>query len=203
MNGFREKLAEQRWDDHRYYHHSLVNQSLHFISASTFICAYILLFHDPAIASLLGWCIAMTSRQAGHFFFEPKGYDHVNQATHAYKEEIKVGYNLARKWVLMTCWALAPVALLVEPTVFGLCVAPDDPVAFLRHLGILWLVLAAVGLLFRIGQLCVVRDIATGLTWGAKILTDPFNDFKLYRKAPIRLVRGERIDDTPLVSRIH
>jgi hypothetical protein len=203
MNGFRERLAEQRWDDHRYYHHSLVNQSLHFISASTFICAYILLFHDPAIASLLGWCIAMTSRQAGHFFFEPKGYDEVNQATHDHKEEIKVGYNLARKWVLMTCWALAPVALLVEPTVFGLCVAPDGPVAFLRHLGIVWLVLAAVGLLFRIAQLCVIRDVPTGLVWGAKILTDPFNDFRLYRKAPIRLARGERVDDRPLASRIH
>jgi SAM-dependent methyltransferase len=28
------QLAEQRWDDHRYYHHSLINQSLHFVSAS-------------------------------------------------------------------------------------------------------------------------------------------------------------------------
>jgi len=26
---FREALAEQRWDDHRYYHHSRINQSLH------------------------------------------------------------------------------------------------------------------------------------------------------------------------------
>src|ERR1700761_2397392 len=102
MTSFRAHLHEQRWDDHRYYHHSLVNQSLHFLSASTFIAAYVLLFHDPAIASLLGWCVAMTSRQAGHFFFEPKTYDHVNDATHTYKEEIKVGYNLRRKVVFMT-----------------------------------------------------------------------------------------------------
>jgi len=39
----------------------------------------------------------MVSRQSGHFFFEPKGYDDVNQATHQHKEEIKVGYNLRRK----------------------------------------------------------------------------------------------------------
>jgi hypothetical protein len=71
------------------------------------------------------------------------------------------------------------------------------------HLGIVWLVLAAAGLLFRIVQLCVTRDPWTGLVWGTKILTDPFNDFKLYRKAPIRLARGERLDDTPLASRIH
>ena len=50
----------------------------------------------------------MTTRQAGHFFFEPKGYDHVNQATHEYKEEVKVGYNLQRKVVLMGVWALPP-----------------------------------------------------------------------------------------------
>ena len=193
MTGFRAKLAEQRWDDHRYYHHSLINQSLHFISASTFICAYILLFHDPAIASLLGWCVAMTSRQAGHFFFEPKGYDYVNDVTHEYKEEVKVGYNLARKWVLMTLWALAPVMLWAKPTFFGLFVEPDGSLEFLRHLGIVWLILGVAGLTFRIVQLCVTRDIWTGLVWGTKILTDPFNDFRLYHKAPIRLARGERL----------
>lgn len=200
MNGFRTRLAEQRWDDHRYYHHSLVNQSLHFASASTFICAYILLFHDPAIASLLGWCVAMTSRQAGHFFFEPKGYDTVNDVTHAYKEEVKVGYNLGRKWVLMTAWALAPAMLLADPTFFGLFVEPAGTLDFLRHLGQVWLMLAASGLLFRIVQLCVIRDVPTGLVWGAKILTDPFNDFRLYHKAPLRLARGERFDHGYFVS---
>src|SRR4029077_308399 len=144
---FREALREQRWDDHRYYHHSRVNQSLHLVSALSFLCTYALLFTWPVAAALVGWLFAMVTRQIGHFFFEPKGYDEINQATHAYKEEVKVGYNLARKWALMTCWALAPVALVVEPTMFGLCVAPDGPVAFLRHLGIVWLVLAAIGLL--------------------------------------------------------
>ena len=48
----------------------------------------------------------MTTRQVGHFFFEPKGYDHVNHATHEHKEEIKVGYNLRRKVVLLALWAL-------------------------------------------------------------------------------------------------
>ena len=51
---FRAQLDEQRWDDHRYYHHCLINQSLHFLSASSFIAAYVLLFNDPALASLLG-----------------------------------------------------------------------------------------------------------------------------------------------------
>ena len=35
MPGFKEALKEQRWDDHRYYHHSIINQALHFVSATT------------------------------------------------------------------------------------------------------------------------------------------------------------------------
>jgi hypothetical protein len=195
MTSFRAHLHEQRWDDHRYYHHSLVNQSLHFVSACTFLTAYLLVFRDPALASLLGWTVAMTSRQCGHFFFEPKGFDVVNQASHAYKEEVKVGYNLARKWVVMTIWALIPVVLWVNPTMFGLFDAASGKVEWLRHLGLLWLTLAGAGLLFRMVQLFLTRGVQTGLVWGAKILTDPFSDFLLYRRAPARLLRGERFDN--------
>src|ERR1700680_4771648 len=109
MTSFLDTLRVQRWDDHLYYHHSLVNQSLHLLSATSFICAYLLVFWAPWGAAIVGWTISMTSRQIGHFFFEPKGYDVVNQATHEYKEEIKVGYNLQRKFILLTIWALSPL----------------------------------------------------------------------------------------------
>ncbi len=194
MTDFKAMLHEQRWDDHRYYHHSLINQSLHLLSASTFVCAYILVFKDPALASLLGWCVAMTSRQVGHFFFEPKGYDVKNQATHAYKENVKVGYNLARKWVFMTIWLLTPLPLLFDPTLFGLFAPHGSMVEFVRHLGLVWLGLALAGLLFRTIQLFFIRDVRTGLVWASKIVTDPFHDIKLYHRAPLRLLRGERID---------
>jgi len=191
---FKEQLDEQRWDDHRYYHHSLINQSLHFLSASSFIVAYILLFHDPALASLLGWCVAMTSRQAGHFFFEPKTYDEINQATHQYKEEIKIGYNLFRKVVFMSIWALMPILLLISPTLWGVFAPIPGPMGFIRHVGLMWLALGGAGLLFRTVQLFFVRDVPTGLIWATKIITDPFNDFKQYRHAPVRLLKGERLD---------
>src|SRR5262245_51365726 len=80
MHGFLEALRVQRWDDHRYYHHSRINQALHLVSALSFLTAYALMFVDPVAAAFVGWLVAMTSRQAGHFFFEPKGYDEVNQA---------------------------------------------------------------------------------------------------------------------------
>ena len=97
MSSLWRTLQQQRWDDHRYYHHSRINQSLHLVSAVAFLCSYMLLFSNPVVAALLGWLVAMISRQLGHFVFEPKGYDAVNQATHEYKEAIKVGYNLRRK----------------------------------------------------------------------------------------------------------
>jgi hypothetical protein len=192
--GFKAQLQEQRWDDHRYYHHSLINQSLHFVSATTFLTAYVLLFTDPALASLLAWGVAMTSRQAGHFFFEPKGYDHVNQATHAHKEDIKVGYNLFRKVVLMTLWALSPLILFVSPTLFGFVPEPHGYRDVLRSVGYLWLAVGAGGLLFRTIHLFFIRDVMSGLVWATKIVTDPFNDFMLYRHAPLRLLKGERLD---------
>src|SRR5207344_2091924 len=111
INSFLKTLDQQRCDDHRYYHQSRINQSLHLVSAISFVCAYGLLFIDPALAALVGWGVSMVTRQAGHFFFEPKGYDHANDATHEYKEAIKVGYNLRRKVVLMSAWALSPALL--------------------------------------------------------------------------------------------
>lgn len=194
MTSFRAHLAEQRWDDHRYYHHSLVNQSLHFVSACTFLTAYVLLFFDPAVASLLAWGVAMTSRQAGHFFFEPRGYDHKNEATHEHKEEIKIGYNLFRKVVLMSIWAAIPAVLLIDPTAFGLLGEPQGWVATLRHIGEGWLILGVGAIVFRSVQLFFQRDIGTGVVWAAKIVTDPVNDFRLYKSAPGRLIRGERFD---------
>jgi hypothetical protein len=181
-------------DDHRYYHHSRINQFLHLISASTFVCAYVLLFTDPILAALLAWLVAMTSRQAGHFFFEPKGYDHVNQATHEHKEDIKVGYNLKRKYVLMGIWAASPVVLYFDPTLFSLMTPSAGWQEFMRDVGRLWLALGVGGLLFRTVHLFFLRDVETGLVWAMKIITDPFHDIKLYYKSPLYLMRGQIID---------
>lgn len=194
MTGFLAHLKEQRWDDHRYYHHSRVNQSLHLVSAMSFVCAYATAFRDPASASLIGWLVAMTSRQIGHLFFEPKTYDFVNQATHEYKEAIKVGYNLRRKIVLLSLWALSPLCFVFDPTLFGLISRPATIAGFARHVGYLWLVLGIAALLFRTVHLFFISNVQTGIVWATKILTDPFHDIKLYYRAPAYLVRGEFFD---------
>src|SRR6202158_3168359 len=194
MENFLEALRTQRWDDHRYYHHSRIHQSLPSCSAMSFLFSYVMIFKDPAVSALAGWLVAMTTRQTGHFFFEPKDYDVVNAASHEHKEEIKVGYNLRRKVVLMTIWAASPLVLYFDPTLFGMFTPWASPVDFMRQVAKIWLVVGIGGLLFRTVQLFFIRDVETGLVWMTKILTDPFNDFKLYRKAPLYLLRGELID---------
>lgn len=194
MSDFFKALEIQRWDDHRYYHHSRINQTLHFISAVSFVVAYAWLLIDPVVSALIAWLVSMTTRQSGHFFFEPKGYDHVNQATHEYKEEIKVGYNLQRKVVLMALWAAAPLLLLASPDLFGLIEPHTDWTGFVRHVGAAWLMVGVGGLLFRTVHLFFLKDVQTGLVWMTKILTDPFHDIKLYHRAPLYLLRGQLID---------
>jgi hypothetical protein len=194
MKEFLHALRVQRWDDHRYYHQSRINQTLHFISALSFLTAYALMFSNPSVAALIGWLVSMVTRQSGHFFFEPLGYDHVNQATNEYKEAVKVGYNLQRKMILISIWALAPMTLFVDPTLFGLFEPATDRSALIDQVGIIWLAVGVGGLLFRTVQLFFIRDVQTGLVWMTKILTDPFHDLMLYYKAPFYLLRGQLID---------
>ena len=197
MHAFFKTLEEQRWDDHRYYHQSRINQSLHLVSAISFVCAYGLLFIDPALAALVGWGISMVTRQAGHFIFEPKGYDHANDVTHEHKEAIKVGYNLRRKVVLMSAWVLSPAVLWLSPSLLGLIEPAQGLSGFVHDVGLLWLALGVAGVVFRVLQLWLLRDLSTGVTWAVKILTDPFYDIRLYWKSPWYLLRGQLIDPEP------
>jgi hypothetical protein len=191
---FLQALAVQRWDDHRFYHHSRINQSLHLVSALAFIGAYALVFVDTLWAVMLGWLVAMPSRQIGHFFFEPRGYDDANQATHEYKEQVKVGYNLHRKVVLLSIWALSPLVLLYQPTLFGLLHAHTGLRSFAYNVSVVWLAIGVGALLVRTIHLFFLYDVQTGLVWLTKILTDPFHDVLLYHKSPMYVVRGDLFD---------
>jgi hypothetical protein len=193
MSHVSETLRSLRWDDYRYYHQSRINQTLHLISAVIFLGCYALLFTDAALAGVVGW-LAMLTRQTGHFFFEPSGYDDINKVTNEYKETVKVGYNQQRKIVLLVVWGFAPLALFMSPTLFGVFAPPADRLDFIRHVGAVWLVIGIGGGLFRMIQLFIVRDVPTGLIWAWKVLTDPFHNIALYYKSPLALLRGELID---------
>ncbi len=190
--GFIEELRQQRWDDHRYYHHNRINQTLHFLSAICFLTSYVLIFIDPVVAVMIGWLLAMVLRQAGHFFFEPLNYDEVNQATQEYKESIKVGYNLRRKVILLSIWVASPIGLYFEPTLFGLLNIDNG---FIHNTAVLWIIIGSGALVFRTVHLFFIMGVQSGLVWFTKILTDPFHDFYIYHKAPLYMMQGEMYDD--------
>jgi len=201
MKELLQELSRQRWDDHRYYHHCRINQSLHLLSALSFVAAYVLLFIDPALAAILAWCVSMTTRQAGHFFFEPRGYDHVNAVSNEHKEAIKVGYNIRRKIVLMAVWVAIPLLLWLAPALGGLIEPASTLRGYVHDVGIAWLALGVAGLLVRVLQLELTQNLRTALAWLLKILSDPFHDIWLYHRAPLALLRGERYDPMNRVQR--
>ncbi len=203
MSQFFQLVNVQRWDDHRYYHHCRINQFLHLISALSFLVAYVFLFIDPVVSALVAWLVSMTTRQIGHFFFEPKGFDDVNQATHEHKEEIKVGYNLQRKVVLLSICAAIPVLAFWMPNYLQWAVPQAYEDTPMRMTAMAWLILGAAGLLFRVLQLWKQDSLIAGLAWGFKIITDPVHDIKMYHKAPIHLLRGQRIDPMDHVKVAH
>ena len=194
MQSFFDLVNVQRWDDHRYCHHSRINQFLHLLSAMSFLVAYVFLFIDPVVSALIAWLFSMSTRQMGHFFFEPKGFDEVNQATHEHKEDIKVGYNLNRKIVLLSICAAIPVLAYWMPEYLQWAVPQayeDTPV---RMTAMAWLMLGVAGLVFRVLQLWKQDSLKAGLAWGFKIITDPVHDIKMYHKAPLYLLRGQWLD---------
>lgn len=192
---FAEELHQQRWDDHRYYHHNRINQALHLLSASCFIASYLLLPFNPVVAVMIGWLLAMVLRQVGHFFFEPKTWDEVNQASHEYKESVKVGYNLQRKVVLLSIWVALPALLWLSPSLFGLLTENQVSKGFLHNTAILWFFTGVGAVVFRTVQLFFLKGVQSGLVWATKIITDPFHDIKIYHRAPHYLLKGELYDD--------
>jgi hypothetical protein len=192
---FLEELHQQRWDDHRYYHHNRVNQLLHLLSASCFVASYYLIFVDPIAAVMVGWLLAMVLRQVGHFFFEPRHFDEVNGVSHEYKESVKVGYNLRRKVILLSIWIMVPILLFFIPDLFGLLGDNQVDKGLLYNTAILWLFTGVGAVLVRTIHLFHLMGIQSGLVWATKIITDPFHDIKIYHRAPFYILKGDMYDD--------
>lgn len=189
-----QELRRQRWDDHRFYHQSRINQTLHLISAISFLFAYVLVFKNPLAAVLVGWCIGMVTRQTGHYVFEPAHYDQINDISNERKETIKVGFNQKRKTILIAAVVGAPLVLSFDPTLFGAFTAHADLLQFANHVAVLWLVLAMIAIVSRCIQLCLTRSVLTGIVWVLKIATDPVHNIRIYWKSPYYLMKGQLYD---------
>ena len=182
---FIDELEEQRMDDHKYYHQSKWNQTFHFFSAICFLISEILIFIDPILAAYISWG-SMIPRQAGHFFFEPKGFDHIHNVTHEHKESIKVGYNLFRKRLLLSSiFLISPIVTFIY--------SPSLSEMYVNY-GYLMLVISAFAFGSRIMYLLFFHSPKIALVWAVKIITDPINDIKIYWKSPFDLLSGIRYE---------
>ena len=194
MHGFLEALRVQRWDDHRYYHHSRINQSLHLVSAISFVFAYVMIFKDPAVAALVGWLVGDDQPAGRPFLLRAEGLRR-RQPGHARAQ----GRDQGRLQPAAQGRADVDLGAVAAPALFRSDVvrpvhAARRQTEFVRHVALIWLAVGVGGLLFRTVQLFFIKDVQTGLVWATKILTDPFHDIKLYHKAPLYLLRGELID---------
>ena len=73
MNDFLKALQVQRWDDHRFYHHNRINQSLHLVSAISFVVVYAWLLVDPVVSALIAWLIPDDDPPDGAFLLRAQG----------------------------------------------------------------------------------------------------------------------------------
>jgi hypothetical protein len=162
-----------------------------------FLVTYVIVWTRPAEAAVLGWLGGMCVRQTGHFFFEPLGFDKVNNLDNATKESIKVGFNVYRKIALLLVWVAIPVVLYLDPTLGG-TLGPASAAEVFHRVGVAWLGLGVSGLPARTVWLAVFRRPQTGLAWMTKILTDPFHNVREYWKSPYYLLQGQRTE--PLES---
>ena len=181
IKNFLQELRTQRWDDHRYYHHSRINQSLHFVSAASFLFAYVMLFFDPVVSalrrlaglddlapgrSLLLRAAGLRPRQPCHPRAQGRDQGRLQSAAQGRADDDLGAVAAGARISIRRC---------------SDCSRPGPRSAdFMRQVAKIWLAVGIGGLLFRTVHLFFIRDVETGLVWMTKILTDPFNDLKLY-----------------------
>ena len=127
---------------------------------------------------------------------ESRTFDQLHQTSHEYKEDIKVGYNLFKKSILLSIWAAIPLLLFFTPIDFFGLLEPSTSMGHLiTNTGLAWLLLGVAAVSFRAFQLFQSDGPQSGLVWMTKIFTDPFHDLRMNGAC---VVRGEKHRATPL-----
>jgi len=155
-----------------------------------FLCAYVMAFSDPAMAALIGWLIAMTTRQVGHSSSSRAAT--IRSTMHRRlqgRDQGRIQHPSAS-----SCCSLSGPPRFSFWFSIQRCSGSSSPcryAEFIRHVGEVWLVVGLAGIAFARSSCSSSRIFdRTGVV--TKIATDPFHDIKLYHRAPLHLLAGKR-----------
>ena len=156
-----------------------------------------LMFVDPALAALIGWLVSMTHPAGRSFLLRAEGL----RPRQSGDPRVQGGdqgrlQSAAARSCCMTIWALSPLVLYLDPTLFGLF-EPCDLAGGFHAPGCQGLAggRASAACCSAPSTCSSSATCETGLVWMTKILTDPFHDIRLYYKAP--LLPAARRTDRP------
>ncbi|MFZ4715616.1 MAG: hypothetical protein ACOYL6_17975 [Bacteriovoracaceae bacterium] len=187
-----EEIKFQLKQDHDYYHHSLLNQSLHFLSGILNLVAICLIVMGSLDKGVALFMFSWLMRQLGHFFLESKDFDYKLNKTFQQKEDEKVGANLERKRMMIAGLILATLGFVFNPDLLiklanSLGHSTQDAFAALMFFCLI--VFVAMWVL-RTLWLIVFHSPLRGISWFLKIMYDPINDIYLYGKSPLKLMQS-------------
>jgi len=162
MQEFLRQLKVQRWDDHRYYHHSRINQSAApGQRTSAFWWRYVLLFIDPAMAALVAWLVSMTTRQSRTLLLRAtrlrRGQPGHPRDT---RKKSRWATTCAARWCCWRSGRLSSAGCGSDPTLLRPARAPTPRWRRWRATpAMLWLALGVGGLVFRTVHLFFLKDV--------------------------------------------
>jgi uncharacterized membrane protein YGL010W len=192
MNAVIEEIKFQLKQDHDYYHHSLLNQSLHFLSGVLNLIAIFLIASGSLAQGVALFMISWFTRQVGHFFLESKDFDFKLNKTFQQKEEEKVGANLERKRMMIAglviaamCFIFSPETLIRLANIVGYSTKESfDALMFFS------LIVFLATWILRTLWLIFFHSPLRGFSWFLKIIYDPINDIYLYGKSPLKMINS-------------
>jgi glutamate-1-semialdehyde 2,1-aminomutase len=170
---FYSEVMQRKHDDHVASHSNLINQMLHLLSSSVFICCYVLAFFNLTWAMGLGLA-ALFVRQFGHAILEPPCHD---------KEAALLGFNTRNKTLIVGGYILIPIVQLLRAESLSLpAIAAQVP-----EIALQWFLLTVAVVMARVLFLVWQYDFRTSMIWFVKLITDPITDIAAYYTSVFRV----------------
>jgi glutamate-1-semialdehyde 2,1-aminomutase len=174
LKEFYAEIMARKTDDHEASHSNLINQVLHLLSSSTFICCYLAIYFDFTLAVSLG-VVALLLRQFGHAILEPPCHD---------KERALLGYSTRNKTLILASYVLIPIVNFVGAGALSAETIRLTLPAIARQ----WFMLTLAVVFGRVLYLAWRHNFRNAMIWFVKLITDPITDVMAYYGSVARML---------------